>query len=47
MSVVRSGKEKEADHVGHGVRKEGRSSPKEAESKMLAFLPDVDLDLER
>lgn len=47
MSVVRSGKEKEVDYVGYGVRKEGRSSFKEVESKMLVFLFDVDLDLER
>lgn len=40
------GKEKKADHIGQSIGKEGRKSTKEAESKMFAFLPDVDLDIE-
>lgn len=46
MSAVGHGKEKKADHTGQNIRKEGRSSTKETESKMFAFLPDVDLDIE-
>lgn len=37
---------KKADFIGQSISKEGRRNTKEAKSKMFAFLPDVDLDVE-
>lgn len=39
--------EKKADRTEQGIRTEGRSSTKEAESKMFTFLHDMDLGIEK